>query len=118
MSRPDPVAPAALATLRCAIQFRHALGAAILAMIPVLAGAQAPAPRLDFAPAEMALARAVASDPGLAAWYGTNGLQAIFAAPEAAARRQAVIAAVGGASGHGLPPARYGVERLRALDAA
>lgn len=36
------------------------------------------APRLDFSSAEMELARALAATPGVAAFYGDNGLQPIF----------------------------------------
>lgn len=70
--------------------------------------APAPSPRLDFAPEEMALARAVAGDPALAAFYGTQGLRPIFAGAESAARRAALNAAVQQAPAHGLSPARYG----------
>ena len=77
----------------------------------------APAPRLTFSEAEMALARAVANSPELADFYGSNGLQTVFSGPEAAPLRQALIAAVGRAGEHGLPPHRYDIERLRSLDA-
>lgn len=80
--------------------------------------AAAPAPRLVFSEREMALAQAIARQPGLADFYGTNGLQPIFSGPEAAARRSALIAAVSRAAEHGLPPHRYEPERLRALDSA
>lgn len=75
-----------------------------------------PAPRLSFSAQEMALARAVAGDPGLADFYGTNGLQAIFLGPDGADRRSALIEAVGQAASHGLPAARYDQAKLRRLD--
>lgn len=83
---------------------------AVLAMLLPLTMAHAvemPAPRLDFSPTEMALARAAARDPDLAAFYGRNGLQPIFTGPLAEARQQALEMAVAQAATHGLPPARY-----------
>lgn len=74
-----------------------------------------PAPRLVFSDQEMQLAQAVAQDPGLADFYGSNGLKPVFLGEQGAARRQAVIAAVGQAASHGLPPARYRPEVLAAL---
>ena len=68
-----------------------------------------PAPRLDFTQAQIALADAVRGDPDLAAFYGGNGLQPVFAGPEGAARRDALARAVAEAPRHGLPPARYGL---------
>ncbi|AGT08593.1 L,D-transpeptidase family protein [Paracoccus aminophilus] len=94
--------------------------------LPMASGAQgieaapvaaAPAPRLVFSDSEMALAQAVARQPGLAAFYGTNGLTPIFTGTESAARRAALIEAVSRAAENGLPASRYEVERLRALDA-
>lgn len=96
------------------------MGAILLAAavaLPTAAAAGAPAPRLDFGAADWALARGVADDPGLAAWYGGTGLQPVFAAPEGAPLRAALIAEAGQAAAHGLPDV-YGVERLRRLDAA
>lgn len=74
-----------------------------------------PAPRLVFSDQEMQLAQAVAQDPGLADFYGSNGLKPVFLGEQGAARRQAVIAAVGQAASHGLPPARYRADVLVAL---
>ena len=76
------------------------------------------APRLDFSAAEMALAQAVATDPALAAFYGSTGLQPVFAGAQGAARRAALIDAVAAAPAHGLPPGRYAPADLRAADAA
>lgn len=88
-------------------------GAQALDAVPVAA---LPAPRLAFSEQEMALAQRVAGDPGLADFYGTNGLQPIFLGPEGAPRRAALIEAVGQAASHGLPPARYRQAALRRLD--
>ncbi len=92
------------------------VGAALLALLPAAALAQFSAPKLDFTADQLALARAVAPDPGLASWYGQRALAPVFAGPQAAARRAALIAAVETAPAHGLPAARYGLDRLRALD--
>ena len=78
----------------------------------------APAPQLDFTPEQIALAEAVAGKPGLAAFYGAHALAPVFTGPQAAGRRQALIAAVARAPGHGLPPARYERGDLAARDAA
>lgn len=77
-----------------------------------------PAPRLVFNTQEMQLARAAASDPGLADFYGANGLKPIFLGSEGAGRRAALIDAVGQAASHGLPPSRYRQGELRRLNAA
>lgn len=77
-----------------------------------------PAPRLSFSADEMRLAGRVAGNPGLADFYGTNGLQPIFTGAEATARRAALIEAVGQAASHGLPQARYGHDLLVRLDQA
>lgn len=77
-----------------------------------------PAPRLVFSQREMQLAQAVAGDPGLADFYGTNGLKPIFLGDEGARHRMALIDAVGQAASHGLPPARYRQTDLRQLNAA
>ena len=75
-----------------------------------------PAPRLTFSAQEMQLARAVAGQPGLADFYGSNGLKPVFLGEPGAARRAALIQAVGQAASHGLPPARYAPDRLSSLD--
>lgn len=101
--------------------FSRRTGQILLAIAVALSGgapsavAGAPSPRLEFSPAEWVLARAVADDPGLAAWYGSTGLQPVFAAPDSAPLRAALIAEAGQARMHGLPDV-YGVEHLRALD--
>ncbi|WP_246098648.1 L,D-transpeptidase family protein [Paracoccus laeviglucosivorans] len=77
-----------------------------------------PAPRLAFSGAEMELAQAVAGYPGLADFYGSNGLKPIFQGEQGATRRAALIDAIGQAASHGLPPARYGQTRLAELDRA
>lgn len=86
--------------------------------LEVGAVASAPAPRLIFSEKEMALARAVARAPGLADFYGSNGLRTVFSGPEAAGHRLALIAAVSRAGQHGLPPARYQIAALRQLHAS
>lgn len=68
----------------------------------------AAAPRLSFSEAEMALARATADSPALAAFYGANGLKRIFDGDVGAARQQALAAAVAQAPAHGIPAGRYG----------
>lgn len=75
-----------------------------------------PAPRLIFSDADMSLARAVAGYPGLADFYGSNGLKPVFLGTQAAARRQALITAIASAGSHGLPVARYGVQQLIVMD--
>ncbi|WP_370576905.1 murein L,D-transpeptidase [Paracoccus sp. PAR01] len=75
-----------------------------------------PAPRLIFSQEEMELAQAVAASPGLADFYGSNGLKPIFLGAEGAPRRAALIEAISAASSHGLPPARYHRGRLQQLD--
>lgn len=78
---------------------------------------QAPAPRLNFSADEMALARGVARDPGLASYYGATGLRPLFTAPDAGPRRAALVAAVAQAPLHGLPEV-YDLAGLRALQQA
>ncbi|WP_162784755.1 L,D-transpeptidase family protein [Paracoccus suum] len=77
------------------------------------ASALAVAPRLTFSPEELALAQGVVRSPGLAAFYGANGLRPVFTGPEARARRAALLAAVETAPQHGLPAWRYHPEVLR-----
>lgn len=76
----------------------------------------AAAPRLQFTPEEMALARAVAADPALAAFYGETGLRPIFTGDTGAARRQALLAAIAEMPRHGIPAARYAPESLASSD--
>ncbi|GEK69856.1 Murein L,D-transpeptidase YcbB/YkuD [Paracoccus denitrificans] len=99
--------------------------AAALAAMPRVAAAQAldvvpvaalPAPRLSFSEQEMQLAQQVADHPGLADFYGTNGLKPVFTGAAGAARRAALIEALGQAASHGLPPTRYRQAALRTLD--
>ncbi|SIQ47478.1 Murein L,D-transpeptidase YcbB/YkuD [Paracoccus thiocyanatus] len=78
-------------------------------------GVPTAAPRLSFTADEMRLAEQVAADPGLADFYGTNGLKPIFTGAQGAPRRAALIAAVGQAAAHGLPPGRYRPAVLRRL---
>lgn len=77
-----------------------------------------PAPRLTFTDSEMALADSVSPFPGLADFYGTNGLKPVFTAQDGAPLRRALIEAVGQAASHGLPPSRYNLPKLMVLDAA
>ena len=107
--------------IRAMVAFAMLLGATQAARAQALEAAQLaalPAPRLVFSPQEMQLAEAVAGDPGLADFYGTNGLKPIFLGPEGAGRRAALIEAVGQAASHGLPPARYRQTSLRQLSGA
>lgn len=91
--------------------WRAAFTGAALAVLPIMAAAF-PAPKLDFSEFEMQLAETVASDPGLAAFYGAHGLQPVFLGPKAAPRRAALLDAVATAPQHGLPPQRYDVSGL------
>ncbi|MEF9604734.1 peptidoglycan-binding protein, partial [Paracoccus sp. PXZ] len=93
--------------------------------MPHLAAAQAldaapvaalPAPRLSFSEQEMQLAEQVADHPGLADFYGTNGLKPVFIGAEGIPRRAALIEALGQAASHGLPAGRYRQAMLRKLD--
>lgn len=78
--------------------------------------AASPAPRLVFTEREMALARAVARQPGLADFYGRNELRPVFSGAEGQVHRQALMTAIARAAEHGLPPARYEPLRLKQLD--
>ncbi len=98
---------------------------AVLAVLPRPAVAQGldaapvaalPAPRLAFSEAEMRLAERVAAHPGLADFYGSNGLKPVFLGAGGAPRRAALIEAVGQAASHGLPTGRYRPAVLRQLD--
>ncbi|MFT4015108.1 MAG: L,D-transpeptidase family protein [Paracoccus sp. (in: a-proteobacteria)] len=80
--------------------------------------ASLPAPRLVFSSDEMALAQAVATNPGLADFYGANGLRPVFLGQGGGVLRQALIRSVEQAPSHGLPPRRYAAAHLRALDAS
>ena len=107
--------------IRAMVAFAMLLGATQTARAQALETVQLaalPAPRLVFSSQEMQLAEAVAGDPGLADFYGTNGLKPIFLGPEGAGRRAALIEAVGQAASHGLPPARYRQTSLRQLSGA
>ncbi|MDO5606694.1 MAG: L,D-transpeptidase family protein [Paracoccus sp. (in: a-proteobacteria)] len=85
---------------------RFALIGICAAGLPAM-GAALPAPKLEFTPFEMELARSVAADPGLAAFYGAHDLRPVFAGSEGAPRRAALLDAIATAPRHGLPPARY-----------
>lgn len=74
------------------------------------------APKLDFSDAEMVLAQAVAGHPGLAAFYGQNGLKPVFSGTEGRVRRDALLAAIETVGDHGLSPARYSPDVLTSLD--
>lgn len=87
-----------MAGLPAAAQTGAAAGAGIAA-----------APRLDFNSDEMALARAVASNPDLAAFYGSNGLHRVFSGDAGQALSGALVQAVGDAPRHAIPVSRYGL---------
>ncbi len=109
-----------------------AMGIGLLAATPPAAqpasaqqaGAQAlasrsyPAPKLDFAEDQILLALALADRPAIASYYGRHGLKPVFTGPDGAARRAALIEAMGAAGVHGLPTGRYPVARLRSLPPA
>lgn len=86
------------------------MGAALAALPSIVAAL--PAPKLDFTEFEMQLAETVASDPGLAAFYGAHALQPVFLGPQGAPRRAALLDAVATAPQHGLPPQRYDMTGL------
>ncbi|MFV0303767.1 MAG: murein L,D-transpeptidase [Paracoccus sp. (in: a-proteobacteria)] len=102
------------------------LGLAVLAGSGVVPAAQAQgvgqgaataiAPRLEFSVPEMELARTVAAWPGVAAFYGENGLQPVFGGSGGQALRAALISAVEAAHEHGLPSGRYQLQRLRSVN--
>ncbi|SCY35501.1 L,D-transpeptidase family protein [Paracoccus tibetensis] len=103
----------------------RSLTLALVAAIPVPAAAQlgqghaaavsvAQAPRLNFTPAEMALAEAVAGDLDLASFYGRNGLRAVFQGESGAPLRAALQEAIAQAPRHGIPVMRYQPEALAA----
>ncbi len=96
---------------------RAVLTGATLAALPSMVAAL-PAPKLDFTAFEMDLAETVASDPGLAAFYGAHGLKPVFLGPDAAPRRAALLDAVATAPQHGLPPQRYNTAGLERETAA
>ena len=77
----------------------------------------APAPKLEFSAFDLQLAQGISSSPGLAAFYGANGLRPVFTGDDssAEARRQALIAAMRTAPAHGLPASRYGAAELESL---
>lgn len=96
---------------------RLAALAALVFVVSIGQGAlAAPAPKLDFTADQFALAESVAGSPGLASFYGANGLAPVFLGPEAAPQRRALIAAIARAPEHGLPPARYRPAELRQID--
>lgn len=66
----------------------------------------------------MELARAVADDPDLAAFYGANGLSPLFLGSENAPRRAALKAAIDSMPRHGIPSARYAPQTLSDRPAA
>ncbi len=97
--------------------FAILLGAAVLsgpatAQERVAALMSVPGPKLQFSPAQMDLARAVAGDSDLAAFYGGNGLAPVFIGPAAEARRQAVKLAIEAMPRHGIPASRYDAASL------
>ncbi len=77
-----------------------------------------PAPRLVFSPEEMELAQAVSGFPGLADFYGANGLKPVFLGADGAPLRAALIGAIRSAGEHGLPAKRYEAAKLIRLDDA
>ena len=84
-------------------------------LLDAVSVAARPSPRLTFSKQEMQLARLAAPHPGLAEFYGANGLRPIFAGQDGQHRREALIEAVASAAQHGLPPARYRPDLLRRL---
>lgn len=77
-----------------------ALAFALSAAAPVRAEVQLTAFRLS-------VAESSAADEALAAFYRARGFDGIWTGPEAAGRRNALLAAFTGAGAHGLPPGRY-----------
>lgn len=97
----------ALAVLALAPAAVMATVAAAEAVVPV-AAVQAPGPGLPAAAAfQEALALAAADDPAIAGFFAARDLAPFWTAPEAAAQRAALLAALAGAATHGLPAGRY-----------
>lgn len=69
-------------------------------------------PRFEFSAEEMALARAVSSNPDLADFYGGNDLVRVFDGDEGASRRRNLQKAIALMPQHGLPAARYRADAL------
>lgn len=89
-----------------------AMSAPAMAQERVAALMSVPNPKLQFSAAQMDLARAVAGDSDLAAFYGGNGLAPVFIGPQAEARRQAVKLAIEAMPRHGIPASRYDAASL------
>ena len=64
------------------------------------------------------LAASASSDAAIADWYRTSGYETLWTGAEDAARRAALLAAIGSARDHGLPEARYDAASLVAALAA
>jgi murein L,D-transpeptidase YcbB/YkuD len=60
------------------------------------------------------LAAAASEDAAVAEWYRTNDYPTLWTGAEDAARREALLSALGTAADHGLPVARYDAAALRA----
>lgn len=65
-------------------------------------------------PFAQSVAAAAAADETVAAWYARRGYDTLWTGPADAPRRAALLSALATASDHGLPPARYDAEGLRA----
>ncbi|MGR3199943.1 MAG: L,D-transpeptidase family protein [Paracoccus sp. (in: a-proteobacteria)] len=89
--------------------------AAVVAQDGVASVSAAIAPKLRFTLSQMALARMVAGDADLAAFYGGNGLQPIFLGAGGAARREALRDVIDETPRHGIPSERYRPDRLPQL---
>lgn len=92
-----------------------ALSASVLAPLPALAEVLVPVaamqtqvlPAPGSAAFRDALAIAAADDAAIAGFYEARGHAPFWTAPEAAARRTALLSALAGAPAHGLPAGRY-----------
>jgi len=100
--------------------FRLPLRAAVLAAACALGVAATAPAQAQVTAFKQTVAEAASSDNDVAAFYRGRDYQPIWTASgeEARARRAALLDALSGADVHGLPVARYGVDRLKAQMAA
>lgn len=91
-------------------RLRGVLAAAFAALL----AAPLPAGALDLKAGafDRALAIAAADTPAIAEWYRDSDYAPLWTGPDDAARRADLLDALSGAGDHGLPPARYGRDRI------
>ena len=79
----------------------------VLALVAALAVGQPQAAVAQVSPFSQSLAEAAAADQAIATFYQSRGYAPFWTAPDQAARRSALFAALDRAGDHGLPVARY-----------